>query len=296
VGPTVRTYYRSCPPVARGRAFLRRAPLYPRPPRPAIVGSPAPSDRAAPPVDVLMITFNSAAVLEESLSALRRFLPIHHLIVVDRFSTDGTPEIARRFGARVHSEESGGGPARARALELADTELALFVDSDVILRRSDFYRRAVELLDRPRTAAVVGNSIGHPFAYGLPLGLTLFRLEWGRAAGMASQGQGQETIAFRRAVRRQRARVRYVREAMEHHGTFRRVRTWPEWQGAQTRMVAGGSPYELAYSLLVILLIHLNSRSVRNIAYTPVFWTKFLRGYANPQRWRLIDRRQEVVR
>jgi glycosyltransferase involved in cell wall biosynthesis len=246
------------------------------------------------PVDVLVVTFNSAAFLDDCLAAVRRYVPVHHLIVVDRFSTDGTPEIARRYGAAVHSEESGVGGARARALELADTELALFVDSDVILHRPDFFSEATALLRTPRTAAVVGCSVGHPFEYGLPLGLTLFRLDWGRKAGMALEGQGQETIAFRRAVRRQHERVRYVPEAMEHRGTFRRVPIWPEWQGAQTRLVAGRSPYELAYSFLVILLIHLNSRSLRNIAYTPVFWVKFLRGYARPERWRLIDRRRQV--
>ncbi|MCI4373300.1 MAG: glycosyltransferase family 2 protein, partial [Thermoplasmata archaeon] len=186
------------------------------------------------------------------------------------------------------------GPARARALELADTELALFVDSDVILRRPDFFPRALELLNQPRTAAVVGTAVGHPFEYGLPLGLTLFRRDWGRRAGMATQGQGQETYNFRQAVRRQRQRVRYVTNAMDHRGTFRRVGTWPEWQGAQTRLVAGGSASEFAYSLLVILLIHLNSRSLRNVVYTPIFWTKFLRGYTDPERWRLIDRRREA--
>jgi glycosyltransferase involved in cell wall biosynthesis len=248
----------------------------------------------AEPVDVLMITFNSAAHLEECLTALKTFIPIHHLIVVDRFSTDGTPEIAARFGAMVHSEETGGGPARARALSLADTEVALFVDSDVILRRADFLVRAQELLGRPRTAAVVGTAVGHPFEFGLPLGLTLFRLDWGLRAGMSTQGQGQETYAFRRAVREQRKRVRYVRDAMDHRGTFRSVATWPEWQGAQTRLVASGSLYELAYSFLVILLIHLNSKSLRNVVYTPFFWVKFLRGYAQPARWRTIDRRRQT--
>ena len=89
--------------------------------------------------------------------------------------------------------------------------------------------------------------------------------------------------------------MRYVPEAMEHRGTYRGVRTWPEWQGAQTRLVAGVSAYELAYSFLVILLIHLNSRKLRNVLYTPVFWAKFLRGFADPERWRTIDRRTAHV-
>jgi glycosyltransferase involved in cell wall biosynthesis len=242
-------------------------------------------------VDVLMITFNSAAYLEECLSAVVRYLPVHHLILVDRFSTDGTPEIAARFGAMVHQEESGGGPARARALSFADTELALFVDGDVILQRPDFFPRALAELRRPRTRAVVGNAVGHPFLYGLPLGLTLFSVPWGRRAGFSVEGDGQETYAFRREVRRERARVAYVEDAMVHRGTFRSVPTWPEWQGAQTRLVAPDSLYELLYSFLVVLLIHLNSRRFRNVLYTPIFWAKFLRGYLEPQRWRRIDRR-----
>lgn len=250
-----------------------------------------PSAARLPAVDVLLVTFNSAAYLEECLAAVTARIPVHHLIVVDRFSTDGTADIARRFGAQVHSEESGVGDARLRAMELADTELALFVDGDVILRRSDFFPAALAELGRPRTAAVVGTAVGHPFEYGLPLGLTLFRLDWGRKAGMARAAQGQETIAFRRAVRRQHGRVRYVADAMEHRGTYRSVPTWPEWQGAQTRLVAGASPYELAYSFLVILLIHLNSRQLRNVAYTPIFWAKFLRGFSQPERFRTIDRR-----
>jgi len=253
---------------------------------------PAEASTTRPPVDVLLVTFNSAAYLDECLAAIVRYVPVHHLILVDRFSTDGTVEIAARYGARVHQEESGVGSARLRALAMADTEFALFVDGDVILHRPDFFERALEDLHRPRTRAVVGNAVGHPLHYGLPLGLTLFSLEWGRNAGMSLEGQGQETYAFRRAVRKEGARVRYVEEAMEHRGTFRSVPTWPEWQGAQTRLVAPGSLYELVYSFLVMFLIHLNSRRFRNVLYTPIFWAKFLRGYADPQRWRTIDRRR----
>jgi len=110
---------------------------------------------------------------------------------------------------------------------------------------------------------------------------------------MALEAQGAETIAFRRAIRRGSLKVRYVPDAMRHYGTFRRVPTWPEWQGAQTRLVAGWSPYELTYSLMVILLIHMNSRSPRNMLYTPIFYAKFVHGFLNPERWRVLDRRIE---
>jgi hypothetical protein len=69
----------------------------------------------------------------------------------------------------------------------------------------------------------------------------------------------------------------------------------PEWEGANTRLVAGWSLYQLAYAFVVILLIHMNSRRPRNVLYTPVFYAKFLRGFLRPDRWRVLDRRTEPV-
>lgn len=245
---------------------------------------------AEAPVDVVMATFNSARDLEESLTALRRSVPVERLIVVDRHSTDGTAEIARRFGAEVHLEEVGLGYARTIGFREARTRNVLVLDSDVILRRPDFYPRAVELLDLPETAAVVGGTVGHPFVYGMPFGLTLLRTEWARSIAVPPEAQGFETYYFRRAIRHERRRVRYVPQAMEHRSRFR-VRTWPEWQGAQLRLAAGADPYELAYAAVVSLLIQMNSRRPRNILYAPVFYLKILRGFASPRRWRYLDRR-----
>jgi hypothetical protein len=38
----------------------------------------------------------------------------------------------------------------------------------------------------------------------------------------------------------------------------------------------------------------INSKSVRNMVYTPVFYLKFLRGYANPGPWVKLDRKTEA--
>jgi glycosyltransferase involved in cell wall biosynthesis len=243
-----------------------------------------------PPVDILVATYNSARDLDACLGAARDLLPIGRLIVVDRNSTDGTPEIARRHGAEVHFEDVGLGYARTLALDLASSELVLFLDGDVIVRRRDFYSRALALLREPGVGAVVGTALGHPFLYGLPLGLTLLRRDWARSVSIPAAAQGAETYYLRRALRRQRLRVRYVPEAMEHRSIYR-VRNWPEWQGAQLRRAAGPSVRELAYALEVVLLIHLNSRKLRNVLYTPVFWVKLLRGFFAPDRWGTLDRR-----
>jgi glycosyltransferase involved in cell wall biosynthesis len=248
--------------------------------------------RAEPPIDVLVATFNSAATVEATLTAARKHLPIHRLIVVDRASTDGTPEISRRAGAEVYPDELGLGYARNRALQLADTDPVLFLDSDVIVTRPDFYARALESYQKPRTAAVVGMTVGHRFEYGLPLGLTLVGRAWALAAGIPDTVQSRETYFLQRAARRAGLRVRYVPDAMKHLGTYRSAPHWPEFQGAGIRSTSGLNPREPLYAFIVVLLIHMNSGRPRDLVYTPVFYAKLLRGFLQPDRWGRLDRRQ----
>lgn len=247
-----------------------------------------------PPVDVLICTFNSGAPLADSLAAARRWLPVARLIVVDHHSTDSTRAIVERFGAEVHLEDKGLGYARTLALKLASTDLVLFLDGDAILRRPDFYATAIELLAHPGVGAVVAGTVRHPFAYGLPMSLTLLRRTWAVRVHIPEDVQGRETYYFQRALRRDHLRVAYVHDAIEHHSIYRR-RYWPEWQGAQIRRVAGWSPRELVYALFVVVLIHLNSRRVRDAAYAPVFYLKLLRGFLAPRRWAVADRRDSTA-
>jgi glycosyltransferase involved in cell wall biosynthesis len=246
-----------------------------------------------PPIDVLVATYESAATLEEMLASVRRHIPVHHLIVVDRSSRDGSPEIARAAGGIVFDDRTGLGRARNVALSAADTDPVLFVDSDVVIERPDFYARSLEEYARPRTAAVVGMARGHRFRYGLPLGLTLVGRQWALAAGIPDDVQGRETYFLQRAVRRQGLQTRYVPDAMRHHGTFRSAPYWPEFQGAAIRRTSGWNPREVVYAGLVVLLMHLNSGRARNFAYSPVFYLKILRGFLDPGRWARLDRSAE---
>ncbi|MCI4324145.1 MAG: glycosyltransferase [Thermoplasmata archaeon] len=245
--------------------------------------------RAGPgraPVDVLVRTYNSATDLAECLQAVRENLPVHCLIVIDHQSTDGTVEIAHGFGARVVNEETGLGRATTLAIELADTDPILFVDSDVILRRRDFFDNALASLKIPRTGAVVGCAIGHRFLYGLPLGLTLLPRPWALGVRIPPEVLGRETFYLQQALDADHLRVRYVLDAMEHRAAYR-SRGWPEWQGAQSRYAGGWSVRLLVYSAMVIALLSMNSRQPRAILYSPIFFAKFLHGYARPDTFRL---------
>jgi glycosyltransferase involved in cell wall biosynthesis len=242
-------------------------------------------------VDVLVSTFNSERNLEECLRSARRCLPVDRLLVSDHSSTDRTLEIARANGAEVETEDRGLGYSRTQLLRRARTEYVVFLDSDVIVRRTDFVAEAQRYWGRPRTGAVVGMSMGHRFLYGLPFSLTMLPRRWATEVVVPDDVHARETYYFQRALARDHRRPRYVLDAMEHRSLYRGHKA--EWEGANTRRVAGFSPTQVAYAFAVILLIHMNSRSPRNVLYTPIFCAKFLRGFADPGRWAFLDRRIE---
>ncbi len=245
-------------------------------------------------VDVLVATYESAATLEGALASVRRTVAVRRLIVVDRASRDATRSIARRFGAEVYDDPVGLGFARNLALRTATTRWVLFLDGDVEVVRPDFFVRALAEAARPRTVAVVGTSVGHRFLYGLPLGLTLIDRGFALRAGIPDRVQGRETYFLQRAVRRERRRVRYVPDSIHHRGTYRAARYWPEFQGASIRRASGLNPRELVYAGLVILLMHVNSGRARNVAYSPIFFLKLVRGFLAPERWGELRRERDL--
>ena len=99
--------------------------------------------------------------------------------MIDRHSSDGTAEIARRFGAEILLESQGLGRARNIGLQASRTDAVLFLDSDVEILRADFLPQAWSEYCKPRTAAVVGVPVGHAFHYGLPLRADLDRTKLG---------------------------------------------------------------------------------------------------------------------
>lgn len=83
-------------------------------------------------ISVVVPALNEAAYLPNLLEALAvQTRPPDEVIVADAGSTDGTPEIARRYGARV---VKGGSPAVGRnaGARVATGDLLLFLDADVV--------------------------------------------------------------------------------------------------------------------------------------------------------------------
>lgn len=90
-----------------------------------------------PAISVILPAWNEAARLAETLVTVGEFLTRHapggEIVVVDDGSTDGSPEIARRHGARVivHAQNRGKGAAVRTGMVAATSAFRLFCDVDL---------------------------------------------------------------------------------------------------------------------------------------------------------------------
>lgn len=83
------------------------------------------------PLSVVVITRDNADTLDRCLAAVAW---ADEIVVLDSGSTDATPDIARRHGARVESHPFDDyGPQKQRAIELASHDWILNLDADEVL-------------------------------------------------------------------------------------------------------------------------------------------------------------------
>ena len=102
------------------------------------------------PLSVAIITLNAASQLEACLQSVRF---ADEIVVVDSGSTDGTPALAERFGARVIQQEwLGFGPQKQFAVAAAGHDWVLCLDADE--RVTPELQTSIEnALKNPSTAA-----------------------------------------------------------------------------------------------------------------------------------------------
>ena len=123
-------------------------------------------------VSVVIPAYNAASHLVEALeSVFAQRLDALEVVVVDDGSTDGTVEVARRFGRGVRVlQQDRGGSARARnlGLEATDGELVAFLDADDVWLPDKSARQLPLLLGDPGLGLVFSDmvSFGTPGAEG----------------------------------------------------------------------------------------------------------------------------------
>lgn len=117
------------------------------------------STEAGSGISIIVPVHCGGAPFEQCLESVRAASPPpEELIVVADGDLEGDRRIAERFGARVLSTPSPGGPARARNVgaAAAGTEILFFVDADVTLEPSAVGRVASVFRADPTLAAVFG--------------------------------------------------------------------------------------------------------------------------------------------
>jgi glycosyltransferase involved in cell wall biosynthesis len=116
-------------------------------------------------VSVVIPVYNAAAHLEACLTHLAQWPagPLE-LIVVDDGSTDGSAEVAQRFGAKVLSTGGRAGPAKARNIgaRAARGEILFFLDSDVCVHADTLERVRRDFQEDASLDALIGSYDSSP--------------------------------------------------------------------------------------------------------------------------------------
>ncbi len=103
------------------------------------------------PIDVVMLTKDSEHLLNDCLNSVYENVPVRRLIVVDGHSKDSTLGIIRGFdrkygNVKIIAEDGSRARARERGIQEVETDLFMFVDSDVILCEN-WFEKAEEYID-----------------------------------------------------------------------------------------------------------------------------------------------------
>lgn len=105
-------------------------------------------NESLPNLSIIIITLNCADNLKECLSRIAvQNYPKEKIetLVIDGGSTDGTPEVAKSFGAKtmVKNELDKGEPRRGLGLYYASHEIVVYIDSDIFLPNPSWLREMV---------------------------------------------------------------------------------------------------------------------------------------------------------
>jgi glycosyltransferase involved in cell wall biosynthesis len=117
------------------------------------------------PIDVIMCTWNSNKLhFRKCLLSIKREVPVHHFIVIDRYSSDGTLGAVRSVfsDAKVFQTTANLAMAQRIGMKYVDTRYLAFIDDDIELSEGWFRKMISFIKGRKQVAAVQGFTRYHP--------------------------------------------------------------------------------------------------------------------------------------
>ena len=125
-------------------------------------------------VSIIIPAYNEERSIGDIVSRIRAIHPEFEIIVIDDGSTDDTPTVAKRKGAKVHSHpyNIGNGAAVKSGIRIASGDILVFMDGDLQHNPEDI----AELLEyMPHFDMVVGErSKGSQASLGRAVGNTIY--------------------------------------------------------------------------------------------------------------------------
>ena len=118
-----------------------------------------------PLVSIIIPTYNSEKTLAKCLESIKnQSYKNIEVIVVDRFSSDKTNQIAKKYGAKIYSLNCERAKAKNFGAKKANGEYVFFVDSDMELT-PNVVKECVNMMKDPQVGGVIipERSIGNSF-------------------------------------------------------------------------------------------------------------------------------------
>ena len=111
-------------------------------------------------MDVVMCTWNSnKPFFRAVLKSIKREIPVHCFILIDRFSKDTTQDVVRSFfpEAKIFVTDKSLAKSRLLGIENVDTKYLIFVDDDIVLPKG-WFKKLQNSLD-VKTGAIQAHAV-----------------------------------------------------------------------------------------------------------------------------------------
>ena len=235
-------------------------------------------------IDYVVLTWNSEKTLAKTLKSIQDFGSPRKIIVIDRFSSDGTLRIAKRFECLLVQTNKRLGSARLIGAETAETTLMAYVDSDVELTKGwGKLLQAAFDVRFARAGAISAMYEGYGWtptlkhgAFGCSMARRQLILEFRDIQKYSSA----EDLAFAEFLQKRKLKWYVFPVEVKHHRELTGIPDWlkQRWLGAGGR-IAGRNLLVVLGSFLVGILGLKSSHAPKDLSFSFIKSIKFRYNY-----------------